>query len=30
LKNSIFAPYVKNEPYLVLKGLNAAIQDNND
>lgn len=30
LKNSIFAPYVKNEPYLVLKGLNVAIQDNND
>jgi type III pantothenate kinase len=30
LKNSIFAPCVKNEPYLVLKGLNAAIQDNND
>ncbi|HVV55937.1 MAG TPA: type III pantothenate kinase [Mucilaginibacter sp.] len=30
LKNSIFAPYIKNEPYLVLKGLNAAIQDNND
>ena len=30
LKNSIFAPYVKNEPYLVLKGLNAAIQNNND
>jgi type III pantothenate kinase len=30
LKNSIFAPYVKNEPYLVLKGLNAAIQHNND
>ena len=25
LKNSIFAPYVKIEPYLVLKGLNAAI-----
>jgi type III pantothenate kinase len=25
LKNSIFAPYIKNEPYLVLKGLNAAI-----
>lgn len=30
LKNSIFAPYIKNEPYLVLEGLNAAIQDNND
>jgi type III pantothenate kinase len=30
LKNSIFAPYVKNEPYLVLKGLNAAIQTTND
>ena len=30
LKNSIFAPYVKNEPYLVLKGLNAAIQKHND
>ncbi len=30
LKNSIFAPYVKNEPYLVLKGLNAALQNNND
>ena len=30
LKNSIFAPYIKNEPYLVLKGLNAAIQHNND
>ena len=30
LKNSIFAPYVKIEPYLVLKGLNAAIQTNND
>ena len=30
LKNSIFAPYIKNEPYLVLKGLNAAIQYNND
>jgi len=26
LKNSIFAPYIKNEPHLVLKGLNAAIQ----
>jgi len=25
LKNSIFAPYVKKEPYLVLKGLNAVI-----
>ena len=30
LKNSIFAPYIKIEPYLVLKGLNAAIQTNND
>ncbi|MDB5135272.1 MAG: type pantothenate kinase [Mucilaginibacter sp.] len=30
LKNSIFAPYIKNEPYLVLKGLNAATQNNND
>lgn len=30
LKNSIFAPYIKNEPHLVLKGLNAAIQTNND
>jgi type III pantothenate kinase len=30
LKNSIFAPYVKIEPYLVLKGLNAAIQKHND
>jgi len=30
LKNSIFAPYIKIEPYLVLKGLNAAIQRNND
>ncbi len=30
LKNSIFAPYIKNEPHLVLKGLNAAIQHNND
>ncbi|WP_428328570.1 type III pantothenate kinase [Mucilaginibacter sp.] len=30
LKNSIFAPYVKIEPHLVLKGLNAAIQTNND
>jgi type III pantothenate kinase len=30
LKNSIFAPYIKNEPYLVLKGLNAVIQNNND
>ena len=26
LKNSIFAPYIKNEPSLVLIGLNAAIQ----
>ena len=30
LKNSIFAPCVKNEPHLVLKGLNAVIQNNND
>jgi len=30
LKNSIFAPYIKNEPYLVLQGLNAAIQQHND
>jgi len=30
LKNSIFAPYIKIETYLVLKGLNAAIQNNND
>ncbi|MGH7238125.1 MAG: type III pantothenate kinase, partial [Candidatus Saccharimonadales bacterium] len=30
LKNSIFAPYIKIEPYLVLKGLNAAILNNND
>ena len=30
LKNSIFAPYIKIEPHLVLKGLNAAIQTNND
>jgi type III pantothenate kinase len=30
LKNSIFAPYIKIEPYLVLKGLNAAIQQQND
>jgi type III pantothenate kinase len=30
LKNSIFAPYIKNEPYLVLKGLNAAIQQHNN
>ncbi|HVW94759.1 MAG TPA: type III pantothenate kinase [Mucilaginibacter sp.] len=30
LKNSIFAPYIKIEPYLVLKGLNAAIQTYND
>lgn len=30
LKNSIFAPYIKIEPYLVLKGLNAAIQYHND
>jgi type III pantothenate kinase len=30
LKNSIFARYIKIEPYLVLKGLNAAINNNND
>jgi type III pantothenate kinase len=30
LKNSIFAPCIKNEPCLVLKGLNAALQNNND
>jgi type III pantothenate kinase len=30
LKNSIFAPCVKNEPFLVLEGLNAAIHNNND
>jgi type III pantothenate kinase len=30
LKNSIFAPCVKIEPYLVLKGLNSAIQKHND
>jgi type III pantothenate kinase len=30
LKNSIFAPCIKIEPYLVLKGLNAAIQKHND
>jgi type III pantothenate kinase len=30
LKNSIFAPCIKNEPYLVLKGLNAATQKHND
>ena len=30
LKNSIFAPYIKTEPHLVLKGLNAAIQKHND
>jgi type III pantothenate kinase len=30
LKNSIFAGYIKTEPYLVLQGLNAAIQSNND
>ncbi|HEY2583816.1 MAG TPA: type III pantothenate kinase [Mucilaginibacter sp.] len=30
LKNSIFAPYIKIEPYLVLKGLNAAIHNKND
>jgi type III pantothenate kinase len=30
LKNSIFAPSIVHEPYLVLKGLNAAIQEHND
>jgi len=30
LKNSIFAPCIKIDPYLVLKGLNAAIPNNND
>lgn len=30
LKNSIFATCIKNEPYLVLKGLNAATQKHND
>jgi type III pantothenate kinase len=30
LKNSIFAGYIKTEPYLVLKGLNAALQEHND
>ncbi|MBS1532613.1 MAG: type III pantothenate kinase [Bacteroidetes bacterium] len=30
LKNSIFATCIKNEPYLVLKGLNAVIQYTND
>jgi type III pantothenate kinase len=30
LKNSIFAPHIKIEPYLVLKGLNAVIQHHND
>lgn len=30
LKNSIFAGYIKLEPYVVLKGLNAAIQEHND
>jgi type III pantothenate kinase len=30
LKNSIFAPYIKIEPHLVLQGLNAAIQKHND
>ncbi|MGV8877649.1 MAG: type III pantothenate kinase [Sphingobacteriaceae bacterium] len=30
LKNSIFAPYLKIEPYLVLKGLNAVILQHND
>ena len=30
LKNSIFAPYIKIEPHLVLIGLNAAIKEHND
>jgi len=30
LKNSIFAPYIKIEPYLVLRGLNAVIKEHND
>ena len=30
LKNSIFAAQIKTEPYLVLKGLNAVIQQHND
>ncbi|RCH54636.1 pantothenate kinase [Mucilaginibacter hurinus] len=30
LKNSIFAPYIKIEPHLVLKGLNGALQQHND
>ncbi len=30
LKNSIFAPCVKIEPFLVLKGLNAVLYNNND
>jgi type III pantothenate kinase len=30
LKNSIFAPHIKNEPHLVLSGLNAVIQHHND
>jgi type III pantothenate kinase len=30
LKNSIFATCIKNEPHLVLKGLNAVIQNTND
>jgi type III pantothenate kinase len=30
LKNSIFAPCIKIDPHLVLKGLNAAIPHNND
>ena len=30
LKNSIFAPYIKIEPWLVLKGLNVALNNNND
>lgn len=30
LKNSIFAPHIKNEPHLVLKGLNAVTLHHND
>ncbi|NCD70431.1 type III pantothenate kinase [Mucilaginibacter agri] len=30
LKNSIFAPYIKIEPSLVLRGLNAVIKEHND
>lgn len=30
LKNSIFAPSIVHDPYLILKGLNAAIQEHND